>query len=190
MKKRIVLQDREIDYTFRRYRRQKYMRLTVHSDASLTVTAPKWVRVAEVEDFIRKQGEWILSQLDKFSNAGGKLFLNSRASYEQHKELARRIVHERLALYNRLYGFKWNRVSIRNQRTCWGSCSEQGNLNYNYKVALLPPELADYVVVHELCHLGEMNHSKKFWALVERAIPDHKARRAALRKNGLYLNRV
>lgn len=102
--------------------------------------------------------------------------------YREHKELAREIVHERLSYWNQFYGFTYRRVSIKNQRTCWGSCSELGNLNFNYRIIFLPEHLMDYVIVHELCHIAELSHSKIFWAEVERAVPDFKERRTHLRK--------
>lgn len=105
----------------------------------------------------------------------------SRRDYQKYKEYARALVIERLAHFNISYNFTVGRISIRNQKTRWGSCSKKGNLNFNYKIALLPPELADYVIVHELCHLGEFNHSKNFWTLVERTIPDYRKRRALLK---------
>ena len=163
------------------------MRLTVHSDATLMVTAPKWVLNSEIEGFLNKQAEWILKEMDRIVKAGGKLFTDTKKDYKENKEKARKLVHERLEYFNQFYGFKWGRVSIRNQKTCWGSCSQKGNLNFNYKLALIPLELADYVIVHELCHLGELNHSKRFWNLVTRTIPRHKQARAKLRRNGLYL---
>jgi len=93
--------------------------------------------------------------------------------YFEHKEKARTFVHERLCSINEHYGFKYRRVSIRDTKTRWGSCSSQGNLNFSYKIIFLPPYLADYVITHELCHLQEFNHSKHFWNLVEQKIPDH-----------------
>ena|SRR3989338_11284559 len=105
----------------------------------------------------------------------------SRRDYTRYKEAARALVHARLAHFNMTYGFIWGRVAIRNQKSRWGSCSKKGNLNFSYRIALLPRELADYVIVHELCHLGEFNHSPRFWALVARACPEHRTLRARLR---------
>lgn len=99
----------------------------------------------------------------------------------KHREAAREFIHARLAYWNQFYGFKYNRVSIKNTKSRWGSCSRKGNLNFNYKLALIPAHLADYVIVHELCHLGEFNHGPKFWKLVEKAMPDYKERRRALK---------
>jgi predicted metal-dependent hydrolase len=104
----------------------------------------------------------------------------TRAEFLALKESARRLVHERIAHFCTIYPFVCNRVSIRNQGTRWGSCSKKGNLNFHYRIALLPEHLRDYVIVHELCHLGEFNHSRNFWDLVARAVPNHKALRAEL----------
>ncbi|OGL66441.1 hypothetical protein A2856_01990 [Candidatus Uhrbacteria bacterium RIFCSPHIGHO2_01_FULL_63_20] len=95
---------------------------------------------------------------------------------------AKHLVLSRLAHYNALYGFRWERVSIRDQRTRWGSCSSTGTLSFNWRIAVIPAELADYVIVHELCHLKHLDHSSDFWAMVERAIPHHRACRRALRQ--------
>ena len=98
----------------------------------------------------------------------------SRKHYLQNKNAARKIILESLDFFARLYGVKYRKVAIRNQRSKWGSCSKARNLNFNYKVALLPKDQRDYVVVHELCHLIEFNHSKRFWAEVARTIPNYK----------------
>lgn len=102
--------------------------------------------------------------------------------FTAHKEFARTIIHERLKHWNTVYGFSYGRVAIRNQKRCWGSCSAKRNLNFNYKIVFLPTELMDYVIVHELCHLAEMNHSQKFWDVVARALPDYKTHRTHLRR--------
>lgn len=99
------------------------------------------------------------------------------ADYQRHKLRAVQFVQQRLAVLNQAYGFTYHRVTIRNQASRWGSCSKQGNLNFHYKIVLLPPELADYVLVHELCHLQELNHSKRFWNLVARVIPHYTSQR-------------
>lgn len=99
----------------------------------------------------------------------------------RQREHARAFVHHRLFVLNEIYGFVYNRVAIRNQRTRWGSCSKKGNLNFNYRIASLPFHLADYIIVHELCHLREFNHSQNFWNLVAQVIPDHRERRRELR---------
>ena len=104
-----------------------------------------------------------------------------RARYLALRETARALVLSRIPELNRPYGFAVGRIAIRDTVSRWGSCSAKGNLNFSYKLALLPQRLADYVIVHELCHLGEFNHSPRFWALVERTVPDYKMLRKELR---------
>jgi len=101
--------------------------------------------------------------------------------YLAHKEVAREQVLARLAHFNAHYGYEWKRVAIRNQRTCWGSCTSLKNLNFNYKLLFLPPHLADYIIVHELCHLRELNHGQAFWDLVRQTLPEFEAHRRELR---------
>lgn len=91
-----------------------------------------------------------------------------------YKNLAINFTDNRIKHFNSFYNFEISKVRIKNQKSRWGSCSSKKNLNFNYKVIFLRPELADYLIVHELCHLGELNHSKKFWALVQKIIPNYK----------------
>lgn len=104
------------------------------------------------------------------------------AHYLLHKENARVFIHERVLRWNELYDFEFKRIAVRNQRTCWGSCTEYKNLNFNYKLLFLPQHLADYIIVHELCHLSELNHSAQFWKLVGRALPNYKEHKKELQK--------
>jgi len=100
---------------------------------------------------------------------------------------AKELIHERLKLFTDKIRVHVNMVRFKNQKTRWGSCSQKGNLNFNWKLVMAPTYIADYVVVHELCHLRQMNHSKEFWQLVESQIPDYKERRNWLKKNGVIL---
>ncbi len=109
-------------------------------------------------------------------------FRNTRKKYLKHKEDARFLVESRIIEFNKFYNFSYKKISIRNQKTRWGSCSKSGNLSFNYKIVLLSPKMADYIIVHELCHLGEFNHSRNFWNLVEKTIPDYREIRRALRR--------
>ena len=106
----------------------------------------------------------------------------NRWDYKRHKETARALVHSRIAHLNAHYGFQIRKVAIRDTKSRWGSCSKQGNLNFSYKVFLLPVHITDYIIVHELCHLKEFNHSVSFWSLVAETVPNHKAIRAELKK--------
>ncbi|MBP7770437.1 MAG: M48 family metallopeptidase [Candidatus Pacebacteria bacterium] len=101
--------------------------------------------------------------------------------YCSHKEQARAIILARVAHYNRYYNHGVRRIFIKNSKSRWGSCSSAGNLNFNYKLLFLPPEVLDYVVVHELCHLKHFNHGPEFWAKVAEVLPNHKDLRVQLR---------
>ena len=105
----------------------------------------------------------------------------------QKREVARIFVENRISYFNKFYNFKINRIAIKNTKTRWGSCSSKGNLNFNYKIIYLKPELADYLIVHELCHLGELNHSRRFWVLVSKTIPDYAKINEDLRRTPIKL---
>lgn len=102
--------------------------------------------------------------------------------------MARVVINNRIHELNVNLNLCYNRVFIRDQKTRWGSCSHKNNLNFNWRLVMAPPRVLDYVIVHELMHLAEPNHSKKFWALVEKECPDYKSHRAWLRKNGRQLS--
>lgn len=103
------------------------------------------------------------------------------------RRMARLLINQRIRVVNQKLDLSFNRVFIRGQKTRWGSCSQQGNLNFNWRLVMAPLPVIDYVVAHELLHLVEPNHSRRFWALVEGVCPDYKAHRAWLRKNGRRL---
>lgn len=104
----------------------------------------------------------------------------SESEYAQHRIAAKAFVEKRLPELNMYYGHEYQRVTIKNQKTRWGSCSQKKNINIHYRVVHLRPDLADYVLTHELCHLKEMNHSRAFWNLVAETIPHYRVLRAEL----------
>ncbi len=104
----------------------------------------------------------------------------STLQYTTHKERARELVHARLIHWNQFYSLEYKRIAIRNQRSRWGSCSTKQNLNFNYRIVFLPLELVDYIVVHELCHLVEFNHSPAFWNQMAKVMPDYHERKLQL----------
>ncbi len=106
----------------------------------------------------------------------------SAKHYQMHKEFARTIITDRIIFLNQAYQYSYGRIAIKNQKRCWGSCSAKGNLNFNYRIIFLPEVLMDYIIVHELCHLKELNHSKEFWKHVERGVPSYQEHRQQLKK--------
>ncbi|HZZ99327.1 MAG TPA: SprT family zinc-dependent metalloprotease [Candidatus Paceibacterota bacterium] len=186
MKKQIVLQNKKIAYTLRKSKRARRMRIAVYCDGSIVVTTPFDLKETVAERFIREKSEWLLNKILFFKQFRGQVISKySPAEFIKHKDQAYALAVERINHYNQVYKFKFNKINIKNQKTRWGSCSKKGNLNFNYKIALLPKRLSDYIIVHELCHIGEFNHSSKFWNLVSRAIPDYLQIRRELKKSGL-----
>lgn len=110
------------------------------------------------------------------------LHWRNKKHYAKHKEAARALAHAKVGYFNTFYNFPVGKVFIKNTKSRWASCSERGNLNFNYKIVLLPPDVADYLVVHELCHLKEFNHSERFWALVSQCCPNYRETRSRLRE--------
>ena len=103
------------------------------------------------------------------------------------KDEAKRVIPDRVKYYAGIMGVTFGKITIKNQKTRWGSCSSKGNLNFNCLLMLTPDKVRDYVVIHELCHLKQMNHSKMFWAEVEKVMPDYKVYRQWLSRNGNML---
>ncbi len=169
-------------YEIRSSRRSRGLRVTVHRDGRVVVTKPLSATDARVERFLGFQLPWIERKITEFSRRPVISLQKPRTDYVARKEEARRLVHERLEHFNALYGFRYGTVSIKSQRSRWGSCSARKNLSFNYKILYLSPEEADYIIVHELCHLKEMNHGPDFWKLVAQASPEYEYLKRSLRK--------
>ena len=105
-----------------------------------------------------------------------------RKEYLANREAARTLVHARLEYFNQHYHLEYKTVSIKNLRSKWGSCSTRKNLNFSYRIVFLSPELQDYLIVHELCHLKEMHHRESFWDLVRETVPNAEALNRALKQ--------
>jgi predicted metal-dependent hydrolase len=171
------------DYTYKTSTRAKRLRITIKPSQEVIITIPKRMSMRTAERFVQSKESWIAKQLHTASQKPAK---NSFAKlttedYQKHKEEARRIITERVEFFNEELNYSYKRIAIRDQSTRWGSCSSNKNLNFNYKLLFLPEALRDYVVVHELCHLQQMNHSANFWKLVEDVLPNYKALRKELK---------
>lgn len=170
-----------MQYTVKRSTRARTVRLTVVPGGEVVVTAPVAYAQGLIERFIAHHAAWLERAVAKMSRVK-PLPVSGRRAYLTHKEEARAFVTERVAYWNQFYQFPHGRIAIKDTKRIWGSCSHKNNLNFSYALLFLPRELADYVVVHELCHLKEHNHSPRFWALVAQAQPNYRALRRELRK--------
>lgn len=189
MKKTIHLLTHPTPYTLNHSKRARRMRLAVYCDGSCVVTAPVHVSQSAAQAFVNEKADWIQRARARFATYSHVIFVPKRKKVRSKELLvlkarALALVTQRIGVFNAHYGFEVGKITVKDQKTRWGSCSKAGNLNFNYKIALLPEKLADYIVVHELCHLGEFNHCRAFWALVAQTLPDYCALRSELRRVG------
>ena len=164
--------------------------LEITSAGQVLVRAPRHMPEAEIQRFVRDKSDWLQKHLQRRETEQEALKEEGRFTECEIKKLqalAKQIIPEKVAYYARLMGVTYGRISIRKQKTRWGSCSREGNLNFNCLLMMTPPEVLDYVVVHELSHRLEMNHSSRFWAQVERVIPDYRKPRKWLKEHGNQL---
>jgi len=175
-----MISDKVIKYKIKNSYRANHIRLALYPDKSIVVTKPFLCSQKTVEKFIKSKKEWIEKKIQHF-DALPKKRIFPREYYLKNKEIARKIVQNKVDKYSHELSLSYQKISIRDQKTRWGSCSKMGNLNFNYKIILLPEHLQNYIVIHELCHLKELNHSKNFWNLVEKACPDYKKYRRELK---------
>lgn len=173
--KKTTLRNERIEYSVRKHRKAKRLKIAISCDGNCMVTLPWRMSMWDAEKFIQQNSEWVLEKIKAMKKIGRKNLFSrhNREEYLRLKEYARDFVTRRLEKYSEIYGFEYKSVAIRDQKTRWGSCSSKGNLNFNYKIMLLPQRHADYIIVHELCHLKEFNHSERFWKLVAKTIPEY-----------------
>ena len=169
--------------------KRKTIGIEVNVEGAVIVRAPKRVSKREIERLLKEKETWIMKSIAKMQQRKAEIESNSEPSLTMDgiHELANRALEyipQRVAYYAPIVGVDYGRITIRNQKTRWGSCSGKGNLNFNCLLMLTPAEVIDYVVVHELCHRIEMNHSKAFWSEVERVLPGYKSARKWLKDNG------
>jgi predicted metal-dependent hydrolase len=166
--------------------RAKHLSITVRHDQSIRVAIPKGVTQAAAEKFLRSKIPWIKRSLIKIQSL-------KQEKKEQPQYDIRNIDRDKAKVYltmriNQLankYGFEFNRLFIRNQKTRWGSCSSMNNINLNMKLVFLPVELQDYVILHELVHTRHKNHGKKFWKAMDKLVGDAKGLRKQMRRHRL-----
>ena len=169
--------------------RRKSLAIEITPELQVVVRAPAQMPVREINAFVQEKDDWIRAHLQRMAEKK-RLREQCREQALSKEELqklaaqAMKLIPQKVRYYAPIIGVTYGRITIRNQRTRWGSCSGKGNLNFNCLLLLMPEEVLDYVVVHELCHRKEMNHSARFWEEVEKILPDYRQRRKWLKDNG------
>lgn len=188
---KIVEKEDSMEVKMIRSNRKTYS-IQVNSDLSVTIRAPRRATDKEIGQILKEKQSWILKQQEKireqknlYEELGMKPF--TREEIEKLADQAVEYIPRRVEYFAKKEGISYGRITIRNQKTRWGSCSSRGNLNFNCLLMLAPPEVIDYVVVHELCHRRQMNHQKAFWDEVEKILPEYKKSQEWLKKEGSIL---
>ena len=169
---------------------RKTLALEIRPDMRIIVRAPYQASGSYIEQFIADRTDWIVEHLRKLEQKNRQCndaLPVKKLSNDEIKKLADKActyIPGHVAHFAPLIGVTYGRITIRNQRTRWGSCSSRGNLNFNCLLMLAPPEVIDYVVVHELCHRKEMNHSQLFWNEVARVLPGYAEQEKWLKTHG------
>jgi predicted metal-dependent hydrolase len=184
----MIFMNRDFSYKIKKRKNTKRFKISVLRDSTVLVSAPLKMPIEVIEKFIFMNKQWILEKIKYFTKKGPIIKIKTKKSdYQKNKISAYDLIIKKLEEFNKFYGFKYKNVTIRNQKTRGGSCSQKGNLNFNYKIIFLPEYLADYIVVHELCHLKEFNHSKNFWNLVHKTVPNYNKFNKELRQYDVNL---
>lgn len=168
---------------------RKTVAIQVNSDLSVTVRAPRSVSEKDIEEILKKKEAWISKHIEKIKETKERVEAEPTEKLTREKvialaEEALKVIPERVEYFAKVIGVTYGKITVRNQKTRWGSCSSKGNLNFNCLLMLAPLEVLDYVVVHELCHRKQMNHSKAFWLEVEKVLPNYKEVRKWLKEEG------
>ena len=161
------------------------MAIQVKTDGRILLRLPHGVPVSVAMEFVSRHETWIARQYIRLQSRMENQREYGEDEKKDHIKMFRPVLIRRVAFFAARMGVTYGRISIRDQKTRWGSCSAAGNLNFNWRLALLSEALLDYVIVHELAHRLEMNHSSRFWAQVEKILPDYAERRKRLREFAL-----
>lgn len=159
------------------------MRISVRPDGSVTVTIPHHASEAIGKQFVQEKSAWIIATIARLQQSSRQAYTpRTKKDFMQHKHRALRLARQKVELFSKLLDVRHGTVSVKNQKTRWGSCSKKGNLSFNYRILFLQEDLQDYLVVHELCHLKEFNHSPRFWKAVESIVPKYRDARRELKQ--------
>ena len=170
---------------------RKTLAVQIRADGTVIARAPLRMPKERILGFLSEKASWICTQqgrMQEREKMRQQACIHLDAAQEKElRERAKAVLAQRTAYFARQIGVTYGRITVRDQKTRWGSCSQTGNLNFNFRLILAPLEVLDYVVVHELCHRRQMNHSAQFWQEVAQVLPDYRERKAWLTENGWRL---
>ena len=172
-----------MEYTLIRSRRTS-LSIEITPRGEILIRAPIRMSRKEIQHFLASRRDWIAAHLEKLGSPPPVLTADELHALAL---LAKDVIPGRVSHYAGLMGVTFGRITVRSQKTRWGSCSARGNLNFNCLLMLAPEAVLDYVIVHELCHRKQMNHSPQFWAAVEQILPDYADQRRWLKEHGTHL---
>ena len=171
---------------------RKTIAVEVRQDGSVLVRAPRNCPQSRIDTFLKEKQAWVLAKVEEQKEKEAdsmKIQPLSEAEQRLYRDKARDIFEQKVSYYARMMGVSYGRIAIRDQKTRWGSCSGEGNMNFNWRLIFAPAGVLDYVVVHELAHRKEMNHSPRFWRVVEDTMPEYRKYQKWLKENGRGLHR-
>ena len=164
------------------YSKRKSVSIKVNPDLTIVVRAPKGLSHKAIDEIVQKHSAWIENRLSSIEK-NPLLYTPTKNEIEELKEKTKSIVVPLVEIYSQKMGIFPSKISFTSAKRVFGSCTSKKHLNFSYRLALYSYKAIEYVVVHELCHIKEMNHSKKFWAEVEKLLPDYKERKKLLKEN-------
>ena len=170
---------------------RKTLAVQIRANGTVIARAPLRMPKDRILCFLSEKASWVRMQQGRMQEREkmrqqARIHLDA-AQEKELRERAKSVLAQRTAYFARQIGVTYGRITVRDQKTRWGSCSQTGNLNFNFRLILAPLEVLDYVVVHELCHRRQMNHSAQFWQEVAQVLPDYRKRKAWLTENGWRL---
>ncbi len=187
MRRLIRVNDQQIEFILRRSSLLRGIKISIKPPGYVVVTAHNLVPEFLIRHFVKQKAEWVQEKLDFIINRNNALQIVDKKQKREVRDKAIVSVLTKVKKWNADLGFEVKKITVKEQKTCWGSCTRSKHLNFNWKLGLMPDHLVDYVVVHELCHLKHFDHSRKFWELVATMIPDYKKRRKELNERGLAI---
>lgn len=170
--------------------RRRSISIQITPTKEILIRVPEWISHRQLDTLLCEKKDWILKTWQSIPEPPVLSIReqNQIAALEKrYRKAAHEYIPARVAYFHQFTGGSYDKVTIRNQKTRWGSCSSSGTLSFNYRLMLAPPRILDYVVVHELCHLTHMDHSPAFWQAVENVLPDYKERKQWLKEHGSEL---